>query len=65
MPWTEEDISSILTNPYYCVRSIDPRLFGGHSPIISEEDYIKSAITHIERHGAEVFIRALLDNLKG
>ena len=65
MPWTEKDLTSILTNPYYCLRSIDQRLFGEHETAISEEDYIKSAVIQIEERGAETFVRALIANLKG
>jgi hypothetical protein len=36
-----------------------------HEPLIDEEIWIKSAIRGIEENGAELFLKNLLENLKG
>ncbi len=65
MPWTEEQIIRILTNPFYCLRNIDERLTGEHEPLISEEDFIRGGVRFIAEHGPEEYLRQLLENQKG
>ncbi len=65
MAWNEANIKRILANPYYCLRSIDERLFGEHEPLVSEEDFIEAGSRFIREQGAEAFLRELLENLKG
>jgi hypothetical protein len=59
-----DDIRRILTNPYYCLRNWAVGK-DTHEPIISEEKWIEAATRMIKEDGAEVFLRHLLDNLKG
>ena len=65
MPWTEEQIIRILTNPFYCLRNIDARLAREHEPMISEEDFIIGGARLIRELGPEEYLRHLLENLKG
>ncbi len=65
MAWNEASIKRILANPYYCLRSIDERLFGEHEPLVSEEEFIQAATRSIREQGAETYLKNLLKNLKG
>jgi hypothetical protein len=63
MAWTEGDVLKIVTDPYYCLRNWKPG-FDVHEPMVSEEEWIKTAKEVIKREGAETFLRNLLANLK-
>jgi len=61
---TIEQLQRILANPFYCI-NMHPAITIEHEPLISEEIWIKSAVKSIEEKGAEVFLKNLLENLKG
>lgn len=61
----KDELAMILSNPFYCLRSIDPAFFQDHDVLVSEEDFITTAINLIEQDGSETYIRNLLKNLKG
>ncbi len=61
---TIEQLQRILANPFYCI-NMHPSITIEHEPLISEEIWIKSAVKSIEEKGAEVFLKNLLENLKG
>jgi hypothetical protein len=62
--WTPDDIQRLITNPFYCI-NIAPMLCAEHEPMISEEQWISAATKLINESGPEVFLRNLLENLKG
>ena len=62
--WTPEQVSRILSNPFYAIR-IDPSHCEEHDFIMTEEDFIKAGAKLIEQKGAESYLRSLLQNLKG
>jgi hypothetical protein len=61
---TIENLRRIIANPFYCI-NMYPDITIPHEPLISEETWIKSAKRSIEENGAEVFLKELLENLKG
>ena len=64
-PFTEEEISKIVANPFYCLSSVHPIFAQDHEPLISEEMWVAAAAAAIKDMGAEKFLRLLLENLKG
>jgi hypothetical protein len=62
--WQDRDIRRMIANPYYCLRNWAPGQ-DIHEPMISENDWIKAAMRMIKEEGADVFLRHLLENLKG
>lgn len=61
---TIEELRRILANPFYCM-VIDEDMCVPHQPLVTEELWIKSAVKGIQENGAEVFLKDLLENLKG
>lgn len=61
---TIEQLQRILANPFYCI-NMHPSITIEHEPLIAEETWIKSATRSIEENGAELFLKNLLENLKG
>ena len=64
-PFTEEEISKIVANPFYCLSSVHPIFAQDHETLISEEMWIRAATAAVNDMGAEKFLRLLLENLKG
>ena len=64
-PFTEEEISKIVANPFYCLSRVDPIFAQDHEALISEEMWIGAAAAAVKDMGAEKFLRLLLENLKG
>lgn len=64
-PLTDEEISKIVANPFYCLSSVNPIFAQHHETLISEEMWIEAAAAAVEDMGAEKFLRLLLENLKG
>ena len=64
-PFTEEEISKIVANPFYCLSSVHPIFAQDHETLISEEMWIGAAAVAVKDMGAEKFLRLLLENLKG
>ena len=64
-PFTEQELSKIVANPFYCLSSVHPIFAQDHEPLISEEMWIGAAAAAIKDMGAEKFLRLLLENLKG
>jgi hypothetical protein len=63
-PFTEEEISKIVANPFYCLSSVHSIFAQDHETLISEEMWIGAAVA-VKDVGAEKFLRLLLENLKG
>ncbi len=61
---TVEQLRRILANPFYAI-NIHPSMADEHEPLVSEEQWIKAGVVSIKENGAEVFLRDLLENLKG
>lgn len=59
-----EELQRILANPFYCI-NLHPDITIEHEPLITEELWIKSAVRSIKENGAELFLKNLLENLKG
>jgi len=55
--WEEENVKRILTNPVYIG-------LGHYPPIMEEKEFIKIGIKYIAEHGAEDYLKRLLNNLK-
>jgi len=64
-PFTDEEISKIVANPFYCLSSVNPIFAQHHETLISEEMWIEAAAAAVQNMGAERFLRLLLENLKG
>jgi hypothetical protein len=64
-PLTDEEISKIVANPFYCLSSVNPIFAQHHETLISEEMWIEAAAAAVQNMGAERFLRLLLENLKG
>jgi hypothetical protein len=64
-PFTDEEISKIVANPFYCLSSVDPIFAQHHDTLISEEMWVEAAAAAIKEVGAEKFLQLLLENLKG
>jgi hypothetical protein len=63
-PFTEEELSKIVANPFYFLSSVHPIFAQDHEPLISEAIWIEAAAVAIKDMGAEKFLRLLLENLK-
>jgi len=63
-PVTEGDVKRILSNPFYAIQ-VDESMCVPHETLISEEDWIKSAVKLVEEIGVEEYMKNLLENLKG
>lgn len=61
---TAEDLKRIFANPFYCI-VVDERMCAPHEPIVTEDEWIKSASNLIKEIGAEEFLKNLLENLRG
>lgn len=61
---TVEMVQKIVCNPFYAI-NIEPDLGIKHPLMISEEDWIKANVNSIKDDGAEVWLKRLLDVLKG
>jgi hypothetical protein len=64
-PFTEEELSKVLANPFYCLRSVHPIFAQDHDTLVSEEQWVKASANLIREIGAEKFLGLLLENLKG
>ena len=64
-PFTEEEISKIVANPFYCLSSVNPIFAQHHETLISEEMWIEAAAAAVKDMGAEKVLRLLFENLKG
>jgi hypothetical protein len=64
-PFTEEELSKVLANPFYCLRSVHPIFAQDHDTLVSEEQWVKASANLIREIGEEKFLRLLLENLKG
>jgi hypothetical protein len=60
-----EELRKIFANPFYCLRQVEENFTVDHEPLVSEEQWIKAGVQVIKESGAEVFLRDLLENLKG
>ena len=63
--FTEEELSKVLANPFYCLRSVHPIFAQDHDTLVSEEQWVKASANLIREIGAEKFLGLLLENLKG
>jgi hypothetical protein len=64
-PFTEEEISKIVANPFYCLSRVHPIFAQHHETLITEDAWIGAAAAVVKDMGAEKFLRLLLENLKG
>jgi hypothetical protein len=64
-PFIEEELSKVLANSFYCLRSVHPIFTQDHDTLVSEEQWVKASANLIREIGAEKFLRLLLENLKG
>lgn len=62
---SENDFKLMLSNPFYCLKKIDPIFTLEHEPLITEEEWIRVGSKLIDEIGAEAFLECLLENLKG
>ncbi|MFE2530007.1 hypothetical protein ACFXEL_37930 [Streptomyces sp. NPDC059382] len=62
--WTPEQVAGIMINPFSAIE-IHPSLAIPHTPLISEDDWVRAGVRLIEEYGAEFALRALLRTLKG
>ncbi|MGW0862682.1 hypothetical protein [Streptomyces sp. NPDC002611] len=62
--WTPELVMGTMINPFSAIE-IHPSLAVPHEPLVSEDDWVKVMVRHIEEHGAEHALRVLLHTLKG
>lgn len=62
--WTPELVTGVLLNPFNAVE-IHPSLAVPHKPTVSEDDWVKLMLKHIEEQGAEHVLCLLLHILKG
>jgi hypothetical protein len=62
--WTPELVMGALINPFNAIE-IHPSLAVPHKPLVSEDDWVRLMVQHIEEHGAEHALRVLLHMLKG
>ncbi|MGW1466453.1 hypothetical protein ACWCPT_19145 [Streptomyces sp. NPDC002308] len=62
--WTPELVMGVMLNPFNAIE-IHPTLAVPHEPTMSEDDWIKVMVRHIEEQGAEHTLRVLLHMLKG
>lgn len=60
-----DHLKQIISNPFYCLRSVSPLFSHDHDPIVSEADWIKAGAKLISDIGPEQYLRLMLDNLKG
>ncbi len=61
-PVTEDDVSLMLANPFYCI-NIHPMLALEHQTMVSEEQWIAAALVQIKEDPQE-FLKNLLRSLK-
>jgi hypothetical protein len=40
-PFTEEELSKVLANPFYCLRSVHPIFAQDHDTLVSEEQWVQ------------------------
>jgi hypothetical protein len=62
--WTPELLMGVFINPFNAIE-IHPSLAVPHEPLVSEDDWVRLMVRHIEEHGAEHALRVLLHTLKG
>ncbi|CAL9319118.1 hypothetical protein [Streptomyces sp. SudanB52_2052] len=62
--WTPELVMGALINPFNAIE-IHPSLAVPHKPLVSEDDWVRLMVKHIEEQGAEHALRVLLHMLKG
>lgn len=55
--WTEKDIKKMIANPVYAG-------IGPYPAIVNDDLYVVSAARFIKSHGAEVYLRSMLKNLR-
>ena len=65
MPWTEDYVKRVLTNPLYCLPSTSDDLGVPHEAIISEDHFIEAGEKLIGDIGPRKYLQYVLDNLKG
>ena len=61
---TVDQFRRIIANPFYCI-NIHPSMCDLHEPIVTEEMWVKAGVESIKENGAEMFLKNLLENLKG
>jgi hypothetical protein len=62
--WTPDLVMGALINPFNAIE-IHPSLAVPHEPLVSEDDWVRLMVMHIEQQGAEHALRVLLHTLKG
>lgn len=62
--WTPDLVMGALINPFNAIE-IHPSLAVPHEPLVSEDDWVRLMVKHIEQQGAEHALRVLLHTLKG
>ena len=61
----ENNITMILSNPFYCLEEVAPIFVIKHEAIITRDDFVKSGVLLINELGSEKYLNLLLDNLEG
>ncbi len=61
---TEEQFKKSLANPFYAI-TIHESLCAEHEPMVTKDEWVKSAMQSIKNDGVEVFLHRLLDVLEG
>lgn len=59
------DLAKVVANPFYCLPQIDPIFIIEHEPLVSEDVWVQAGVQAIKETGAELFLKNLLENLKG
>ncbi|MFG2548629.1 hypothetical protein ACGFWF_01590 [Streptomyces sp. NPDC048581] len=62
--WNAELVMGALLNPFNAIE-IHPSLAVPHEPLLSEDDWVRLMVMHVEQQGAEHAMRVLLHMLKG
>ena len=65
MPWTEDYVKRVLTNPLYCLPDTSDDVCGPQEAVISEDHFIEAGEKIIGDIGARKYLQYLLENLKG
>lgn len=61
---TEDQFKKILANPFYAI-NIHKIFCMEHEPMVTKDEWVKSAMQSIKEEGAEVFLHRLLEVLEG
>jgi len=60
-----EDVRKMLSNPVYCLDQVARWLAEPPGPLIPIEQWVAAGAKLIEEIGAEVYLRLLIQNLRG